>query len=185
MISKSFFLPKIITNYEITSQPNAPVFGLDPSAKVFSTSPSKLLVRWLLLSASSLVSPFAVLPLWLWGSIRVYLVVVDIRIVDCYMYSGESCPPSHVLLYIPADASIQSINYTNSIPPTVKLVLTPCSPWQHQHGNILQCWCFHTFIPIVPILVTKSIWWSWHSLVASCSHSLSALFYGIHSIMHH
>ena len=48
-----------------------------------------MLVRWLLLSASSPVSPFAVLPLWLRESIRVYLVVVDIRIVKCHMYSGE------------------------------------------------------------------------------------------------
>jgi len=45
-------------------------------------------------------------------SIRVYLVVVDIRIVDCHMYPGESCPPSLVLLYIPAEASMQYIHYT-------------------------------------------------------------------------
>jgi len=49
-------------------------------------------------------------------SIRVYLVVVDIRIVDCHMYPGESCPPSLVLLYIPAEASMQYIPlYTNPI----------------------------------------------------------------------
>jgi len=49
-------------------------------------------------------------------SIIVYLVVVDICIVDCYMYPGEPCPPSHVLLYIPAEASMQYIPlYTNPI----------------------------------------------------------------------
>jgi len=30
-------------------------------------------------------------------NIRVYLVVIDIRIVDCHMYPGEHCPPSLVL----------------------------------------------------------------------------------------
>ena len=43
-------------------------------------------------------------------SIRVYLVLVNICIVDCHMYSGESCPPSHVLLYIPSKASMQYNN---------------------------------------------------------------------------
>jgi len=53
--------------------------------------------------------------------IRVYLVVVDIRIVDCHMYPGEPCPPSHVLSYIPAKASMQYIHplYTILFPPTV------------------------------------------------------------------
>jgi len=62
--------------------------------------------------------------------IRVYLVVVDIRIVDCHMYPGEPCPPSHVLSYIPAEASMQYIHniirisilsyqiYSNKEPPT-------------------------------------------------------------------
>ena len=40
--------------------------------------------------------------------IRVYLVVIDIRIVDCHMYPGEPCPQSLVLSYIPAEASMQS-----------------------------------------------------------------------------
>jgi hypothetical protein len=39
-------------------------------------------------TASSLVSPCVVLPLWLRGNVRLCLVVVDIRIVDCHMYSG-------------------------------------------------------------------------------------------------
>ena len=34
----------------------------------------------------------------------IYLVVIDIRIVDCHMYPGEPCPPSHVLSYILAEA---------------------------------------------------------------------------------
>ena len=50
------------------------------------------------------------------NTIRVYLIVVDIRIVDCHMYPGEPCTPSHVLLYIPAKASMQYIPlYTNPI----------------------------------------------------------------------
>ena len=44
------------------------------------------------------------------GVLRVYLVVVDIRIVDCHMYPGEPCPPSHVLSYIPPEASMQYIH---------------------------------------------------------------------------
>jgi len=30
-------------------------------------------------------------------TIRVYLVVIDIHIVDCHIYLGEPCPSSHVL----------------------------------------------------------------------------------------
>ena len=49
-------------------------------------------------------------------NIRVYLVLVDIRIVNCRMYPGEPCPPSLVLLYMPAEASMQyNPLYTNSI----------------------------------------------------------------------
>ena len=53
--------------------------------------------------------------------VRVYFVVVDIRIVDCHMYPGEPCPPSHVLSYIPAEASMQYIHniiriYSSYIP---------------------------------------------------------------------
>lgn len=52
------------------------------------------------------------------GDVRVYLVVVDIHIVDCHMYPGLPCTPSLVLLYIPAEVSMQYnqfISYTNSI----------------------------------------------------------------------
>jgi hypothetical protein len=42
--------------------------------------------------------------------VRLYLVVVDTRIVDCHMYPGESCLPSHVLSYIPAEASMKYIH---------------------------------------------------------------------------
>jgi len=51
-------------------------------------------------------------------SIIVYLVVVNIRIVDCHMYPGEPCPPSHVLLYILAEASMQYIPIYASYFPT-------------------------------------------------------------------
>ena len=50
---------------------------------------------------SSLFRPLFVI------TIRVYLVVIDIHIVDCHMYPGEPCPSSHVLSYIPAEASMQ------------------------------------------------------------------------------
>jgi len=53
-------------------------------------------------------------------SIIVYLVVVDICIVDCYMYPGELCPPSHVLLYIPTETSMQYIPIYASYFPTVR-----------------------------------------------------------------
>ena len=36
-------------------------------------------------------------------TIRIYLVVIDIRIVDCHMYPGEPYLPSLVLSYIPAE----------------------------------------------------------------------------------
>ena len=36
--------------------------------------------------------------------VRIYLVVIDVRIVDYHMYPGEPCPPSHILSYIPAEA---------------------------------------------------------------------------------
>jgi hypothetical protein len=49
--------------------------------------------------------------------VRIYLVVVDILIVDCHMYPEESCLPSHVLSYIPAEASMQYIHPVIPIPP--------------------------------------------------------------------
>ena len=49
-------------------------------------------------------------------TIRIYLVIIDIRIVDCHMYPGEPCPPSLVLLYIPAETLMQyNPLYTNHI----------------------------------------------------------------------
>ena len=44
------------------------------------------------------------------GSIRVYLVVVEIHIVDCHMHPGEPCPQNLVLSYIPVEASMQYIH---------------------------------------------------------------------------
>ena len=50
-------------------------------------------------------------------SIIVYLVVVDIRIVDCHMYPGGCLTPqvmySHI--YRPSPQCNTSINYTNPI----------------------------------------------------------------------
>ena len=39
--------------------------------------------------------------------IRVYLVVVDIRIVDCHMSWEVPGPPNLLYSYIPAEASVQ------------------------------------------------------------------------------
>ena len=53
-------------------------------------------------------------------TIRIYLVVIDIRIVDCYMYPGEPCPPkSCTLIYTGQDLNaIQSTTLHASILPT-------------------------------------------------------------------
>ena len=58
-----------------------------------------MLVCWLLPWSSSPVSQSAVLPLW--GDVRVYLVVVDIRIADCHMYQGSLAQVFVLNIYLP------------------------------------------------------------------------------------
>ena len=71
-------------------------------------------------------------------NVRVYLVVVDIRIVDCHMYPGEPCPPSllapQVLyshIYRPRpQCNTSTILYASLFSPT-KYTLTR----NHLHGS--------------------------------------------------
>jgi len=106
-------------------------------------------------------------------NIRVYLVVVDIRIVDCHMYPGKPCPPSLVLLYIPAEASMQYIHQLHQFYSSYILLFYRWCPQACSNRRGLESRASVTRTESMGGLITRVSTAAWEGTVTTSSSGVS------------